>query len=754
MEKKLGVYLNMFLSYLGILAIPILAGGVIYWLALGVTKSQTDKMNDNLLTMVQRELDYKVEEVIKVTNSVAMNSKVEELASVKGELSPENRLMMYYLYQDLSKNNLSEKFVDDIFVYFNRLRAVCSIKGNMSIEMYYDLYCDNSEYRIQEFEKYLDAPHFWDTLSLVRCNGENKLIFTMSDINSVMGGPRNFTAGVSMNLTALKKTMESMLWDKRMFLLIINSKNQVIAQTGEVPEKLSLDYDSLPAGNYVDRKLLDEPYSTFVRESENLEWKYVMLIPQSIIEKNARDIQKYAMVGLFACIFMGSAFSYYMTKKNYNPIRSLLDVFMGQGGRKPSKGENEYQWLRQQSEQFFKEHTDTRLLLADSQKSLRLYTLLKVLEYPYDMEHMKETLENYNIKVGLGFNAVIIFDVGQRKADADRELAGEYALRRFILKNIFEELVLDYFHIETVEIGERLAAVVGLPADGKEYQEKLIELVETLMQMTEDKFEFAVTALVGDIHEGLEGIHLSYMEACEIGEYIELLNTDLIVYCDVKNVQKKYRYSIDTEQRIINAIKTGHADVAKEAIGGAFDENIIDGISIDVCRCLIYDMMGTLLKGADEGGYHNFSSEFNFSKDLSARLPVGELKRRFGKLVDQICDKIESLQREEENDNKLSKKVQAYIQENYQDPDLNISMVGQSFGMTPAYLSTIYKKQTQESLLDYINKFRLAEAERLLREDHSVVEVAQMVGFRDSGSFIRVFKKKMGFTPGQLKKKN
>ena len=86
MEKKLGVYLNMFLSYLGILAIPILAGGVIYWLALGVTKSQTDKMNDNLLTMVQRELDYKVEEVIKVTNSVAMNSKVEERGFGKGRI--------------------------------------------------------------------------------------------------------------------------------------------------------------------------------------------------------------------------------------------------------------------------------------------------------------------------------------------------------------------------------------------------------------------------------------------------------------------------------------------------------------------------------------------------------------------------------------------------------------------------------------------------------------------------------------------
>ena len=56
--------------------------------------------------------------------------------------------------------------------------------------------------------------------------------------------------------------------------------------------------------------------------------------------------------------------------------------------------------------------------------------------------------------------------------------------------------------------------------------------------------------------------------------------------------------------------------------------------------------------------------------------------------------------------------------------------------------------------MEYINTVRLGCAEQLLEEGYSVVEVAAMSGFRDSSTFIRVFKKKKGMTPGQLKKKN
>ena len=54
--------------------------------------------------------------------------------------------------------------------------------------------------------------------------------------------------------------------------------------------------------------------------------------------------------------------------------------------------------------------------------------------------------------------------------------------------------------------------------------------------------------------------------------------------------------------------------------------------------------------------------------------------------------------------------------------------------------------------MDYINSVRIDHAEKLLMEGYTVIEAGQMTGFGDSGTFIRVFKKKKGITPGQLKK--
>lgn len=746
----------MYLSYIGILVIPILAGVVIYGFALKITKEQTDRMNDNLLTMVQRELDYKIEEVIKVTSRVAVDSKVREASAVKNRFKPEDQYLLYSLVQDLNNINLSEKLVKDVFVYFNNTQTVSSMKGNMSAELYYQLYYKNSKYSFDDFRDYMSQSHFSDTLNLTKDDGEKMLLFTMSDLDFAMWGEPSSTIGAAMNMTALKQTMESMLWDEKMILLILNSDDQIINKTEGVPGDLHLKYDELPEGNYVDRKLLEEPYAVSVRKSETIEWKYVMLIPESLIQKSARDIQKYAVLGLFVCIISGFLCSYYLTKRNYHPLKNILELFMGNGVPKLEKGENEFQWLRSQSEHFFKERMDTQLLLADSRKNLKLYHLLKLLEYPYDTKKMQEVMDHYHIHLGAGHHMVIIFSVGSDRGKEAREdeSVEENALHKFIISNVFEEMVLDCFNIEILEIGDRVAAIVEIPENRQEYMDKIMEMIGGLQQMAQEQFGFSIIALTGDSHPGLEGIHLSYTEACEIGEYVELLDTDLIVYSDVKNAQKKYNYSMDTEQRIINAIKTGQASAAVQYIDQAFDDNFSETLSIDVCRCLIYDMMGTLLKGADEGGYHNFAEDFEFSSELSARLPLSELKRRFGGIAGKICDKILIMQKEAGDDKKLSKKVQDYIQDNYQDPDLNISLAGQHFEMTPAYLSSIYKKQTGESLLEYINKVRISEAEQLLATEHSVVEVAQMVGFRDSGSFIRVFKKRMGVTPGQLKKKS
>ena len=165
-------------------------------------------------------------------------------------------------------------------------------------------------------------------------------------------------------------------------------------------------------------------------------------------------------------------------------------------------------------------------------------------------------------------------------------------------------------------------------------------------------------------------------------------------------------------------------------------------------------MVGTFLRGANLGGYSDAADDLDFPDGLAMKtMHVKDLKERFGKLAETICQEVQQRKRQMDMDKSMSRKIEAYIQEHFTDPDMNISIASQHFDLTPAYLSSVYKKQTGKSLLDYINTLRVQKGQELLEQGYSVAKIASIAGFRDSGSFIRTFKKKTGVTPGQYKKK-
>ena len=84
--------------------------------------------------------------------------------------------------------------------------------------------------------------------------------------------------------------------------------------------------------------------------------------------------------------------------------------------------------------------------------------------------------------------------------------------------------------------------------------------------------------------------------------------------------------------------------------------------------------------------------------------------------------------------------------------NLNVSAIGEYFEMSPFYLSSMYKKETGDSLVTVINGVRVQRAVELLQEGKAVAEVSLKCGFSDCSAFIRIFKKKIGVTPGQYKK--
>ena len=85
---------------------------------------------------------------------------------------------------------------------------------------------------------------------------------------------------------------------------------------------------------------------------------------------------------------------------------------------------------------------------------------------------------------------------------------------------------------------------------------------------------------------------------------------------------------------------------------------------------------------------------------------------------------------------------------------ISLEDAAENVGLSKAYLSDYFVKQTGINFKEYLDNLRFTYARTLLEfTDNSVNDVYQESGFKDYANFTRRFKKKFGFTPSEYRKK-
>ncbi|GAB3997312.1 AraC family transcriptional regulator [Spirosoma daeguense] len=97
-----------------------------------------------------------------------------------------------------------------------------------------------------------------------------------------------------------------------------------------------------------------------------------------------------------------------------------------------------------------------------------------------------------------------------------------------------------------------------------------------------------------------------------------------------------------------------------------------------------------------------------------------------------------------------------YIRQHiYQPNDLSIDHLADVFNYSPAYISLFFKKQTGESLKQYIIKYKIKLIEaRLLYSPLTLAQIADEFGYTDESHFCKQFRKYTGSTPTAFRKRN
>lgn len=126
-------------------------------------------------------------------------------------------------------------------------------------------------------------------------------------------------------------------------------------------------------------------------------------------------------------------------------------------------------------------------------------------------------------------------------------------------------------------------------------------------------------------------------------------------------------------------------------------------------------------------------------------------------LTTQFIEKFEEISRRAEfatqSRSKINiEEIKKYITENISQ-DLTLESISKIFFISPVYLSQLFKKESHQGYLDFVQDTKMKRACELLRHsDKMIYEIAELIGYKDQKHFSKVFEKRIGSTPSQYRR--
>lgn len=285
---------------------------------------------------------------------------------------------------------------------------------------------------------------------------------------------------------------------------------------------------------------------------------------------------------------------------------------------------------------------------------------------------------------------------------------------------------------------------------GKE-EEALYRAFEDILHTGKQCCEEFVAA-VSWHHKSLLIGSKAYLEANSAYDSRLLMDNDQIIrftetgqnesfhsYSDLRN-----RYMVQLE----NTIRVGSEQEVEKAIGDLCEKLKQEHVPLLTFRLLYDEILRFLMEQwrGEEKDWNQIYNVFTLSRCLTIEDFTGLLTEACHMLLDTRTDA-------KNQQSELVRQAILKMHQEYGNPELNMSFLADSLGISPVTLAVEFKNETGISPSDYLAVVRLDRAKELLADtDMLIKDIGGAVGYEDDHVFIRRFKKYTGKTPGQYRK--
>lgn len=381
-----------------------------------------------------------------------------------------------------------------------------------------------------------------------------------------------------------------------------------------------------------------------------------------------------------------------------------------------------------------------------------LLNLLISKEYSHDNEQIAGQMDLFRLREGS-----LRFQVVSVEMDAGHEPwpdPGEIRLRQHIIANLLNDLI----KLEGTAFifnGPENRVVTLLHFAGEKSDERFsLDGFHKLCAMIKRHFGFTVTVGVGSSGDGISFIRQSYMESIiALRNKISLRLSDVLPYRDIQsragnvgfypseiNENLIVQMRLQNEEGIQNNLDDIRRYIETKQLSSEYIHMILAGL-VSLCLTYIYEI-GKQADDVMPEGFSPFQEIMRHSTLDSAFAWIQEL---YLTVLRHSKSAVRS------KSGKTLELAVEYIASHYPDSQLKVEEVAKQLYIQPRYLLKLFNQAFGMSVSDYILETRMKKAKELLVSGRNLrlTDIAEMVGYADSGHFSKSFKKHTGLSPSE-----
>ena len=298
---------------------------------------------------------------------------------------------------------------------------------------------------------------------------------------------------------------------------------------------------------------------------------------------------------------------------------------------------------------------------------------------------------------------------------------------------------------------QHFAVIFSFDSTDENNREVLYEAWDNTCRMVHNYFSVWLTAGLGNgVDEPLK-ISEAYQEARQASAMASR-ETPLVPFATIKEDLFKNAFNIAVfKENLTKAFEEFDTDVLDSTI-----TQIIELFAAHPMRyvqaldgaCNILYLALSLLPDGEETMDQIFSGRADGYRSIYKMKQVEQINEWLEQFRDGLCQVLRS-RRKTYKDHVVTN-VQKYIGHHIEE-HLSLNEVAAVFGLSPNYLSSLFKKSCSVGFSEYITQKKIARAKALLLDqDMKIYEVADQLGFDSAFYFSKVFKKVEGVSPREF----